>query len=168
VVGVTEVTRAPSLLSLSLSLFAAALSLVAAVLGGGSVGLPASSLGVLLVGVGVFRGSRRVLTYGTAALLLGLVLAGWSGAVPEALVAGALFALVGWDVGEHGIGVGEQLGRESDTTRVELVHAAATTFVGAFTAVVGYGTYRAATGGEPVTALVFLLVGAVALVAALR
>jgi hypothetical protein len=162
-----EVTRSPSLLSVTLSLVAAAASLVAGVVVG-SVGLPASALGVVLVGAGVFLGSRPLLTAGTAGLLLGLVIAGSAGAPPETLVTGVLFAVVSWDVGEHGIGVGEQLGRETDTTRVELVHAAASLVVGLLATVVGYGAYRAATGGQPVAALVFLLVGAVVLVAALR
>ncbi|MFB6154501.1 MAG: hypothetical protein ABEJ22_01310 [Haloferacaceae archaeon] len=162
-----EVTRSPSLLSVTLSLVAATVSLVAGAVVG-SLGLSASALGVVLVGVGVFRGSRRLLTAGTAGLLVGLVVAGAAGAPPLLLVLGAASAVVSWDVGEHGIGVGEQLGREADTTRVELVHATLSLVVALLTVVVSYGAYRAATGGQPVTALVFLLVGAVALVAALR
>lgn len=161
------ITRAPSLLSLSVSLLAATASLAAGATTA-SAGLPVAALGVVVLAVGLFRGSRRLVTAGGVFLFAALLLAGAAGASPAALVLGVLFAVLAWDVGEHGIVVGEQLGREADTTRVELAHAAVTLAVGATATAVGYGLYRAAAGGQPVTALVFLLLGLVALVAALR
>jgi len=73
-----------------------------------------------------------------------------------------------WDFGEQAINVGEQLGREADTERLELTHAAASTIIAVAAGGVGYGIYLAGAGNQPMTALVFLLVAAVALTSALR
>ncbi len=130
--------------------------------------LSAAGVGVVVLGVGLLVGGRRAVTAGGVALFAAVVFGGVAGSGPELLLVGLLAAVFAWDVGENAIGLGEQLGRETDTTRVELVHAASTLSVGAVATAVGYGAYRAAGGGQPVTALVFLLLGVVALVAALR
>jgi hypothetical protein len=107
-------------------------------------------------------------TLGAVGLFGGVLLAGAQGGGPEALVLGLLGTVVAWDVGEHAVGLGEQLGREATTTRSELVHAAASLAVGAAGATLGYGVFLVAAGGQPTTALVFLLIGVVALAAAVR
>jgi hypothetical protein len=163
----SEITRKPSSLGSSLSMVAATLGLGGAALGAPGALAPAA-LGVLLVGLGLFRVSRRLVTLGGAALFAGVVLAGVQGAPPESILLGALGSVLAWDVAEHAIGVGEHLGREADTTRIELVHAATSLLVGVFGAGVCYATFLVAAGGQPVSALVLLLLGAVALVAALR
>jgi hypothetical protein len=167
VVGVSEITRKPAVVSTSLSMLAGMCSALSVALGSVS-GLALAGPGLLAVGVGLLTGGRRTLGAGGTLLVGGVLFAGVQGAGPETLLFGLLTAVLAWDVGEHGIGVGEQLGREADTTRLELVHAGASTFVGVVAAGVGYGAYLGATGGQPVTALVFLLLGAVMLVSVLR
>jgi hypothetical protein len=167
VVVVTGVTRGPSALSGSVALLAGAVSLLGSTLGATDA-LPVALLGVTVLGVGVYRSSRRGVTVGAGALLAAAVVSGVRGAGPEPLLVGVLGSLVAWDVAEHGIGVGEQLGRETDTRRVELVHAASSLLVGSAGGAVGYLVFSLSAGGQPVSALVFLLVGVVALVAALR
>jgi len=164
---VTDLTHRPSVLSASLSTLAASASLVAVALADTNALLVALP-GVALVGGGALRGSTRLVSLGGLALTGGVVLAGLAGGGPEALLLGALGALLAWDVAEHGIGIGEHLGREARTARVELVHAAVTLLIGAVAAGVGYAVYRGIAGGQPMAALVFLLVGVVAAVAALR
>jgi hypothetical protein len=166
VVAVT-VTRAPSRLSRSLALLAGSGSLVGSSLGATDA-LPAGLVGLALLGGGLLAGSRRLATYGTAGLLVGVVVAGLRGAGPASLLVGLLGAVLAWDITDHGVSVGQHLGREADTRRVELVHAAASLLVGSVGAGVGYLVYVVATGGQPVSALVLLLVGVVVLVGALR
>jgi hypothetical protein len=161
------VTRKPPRLSVGLSAVAALVGLSGVALAS-VAGAGVAAVGFLGVVVGLALARRRWLTGGAVGLFAGVVVAGARGSPPEPLLVGLLGAALAWDVGEHGIGVGEQLGREADTTRVELVHAAASTAVGTGGVVLGYGVYLVATGGQPVTALVFLVVGVVALAAALR
>jgi hypothetical protein len=75
--------------------------------------------------------------------------------------------VLAWDVGGSAISVGAQLGRDADTVRLEAVHIAASTALGAVVVGVGYGLYRAGPGEQPVVALVLLVVAAVLLVEAL-
>lgn len=164
--GVDEIDRSPAVVSTTLAVGAGVVSLLGSALGS-LAGVPPAAVGLLVLGVGLVRGSRRILTAGAGLLFVGVLLAGASGAGPEPLVVGTLGAVLAWDVGENGIGVGAQLGREADTRRVELVHAASSLAVGAVTAALGYGVYLAAASGQPLTALVFLLFGAVLLVSVL-
>lgn len=163
----TEITRAPSAFGGSVSTLAATLSTVV-VATASPTAAGVAAVGVVLFAVAVVRGTRRLLTGGAVLLLASVLYAGVFGTGVSALVVALWLGIVAWDVGEHAIGVGEQLGRGADSRRVELVHLAGATFVGAMATVVGYGAYRASTGGQPVVALVFLLLGVVALVAALR
>ena len=162
------VTRTPprvgvALASLAAAVATAALGLVSPAGGG------AAAVGLLLVVAGTLVGSRRVLGLGSVALVAGLLLAGGvAGAGAGPLLLGGLGAALAWDLGEHAIGLGEQLGRETDATRNLATHAAASVAVGAVAAAVTFGVYVSAAGGQPVVALVFLLLGAVALVSAVR
>ncbi|WP_425498323.1 DUF7519 family protein [Halogeometricum salsisoli] len=149
-------------------------ALGAAALGFAGVGVAATGalapagVGVLVLAAGLVRASRRVVTLGATALFLGVLYAGARGGAPEPLLLGALGTVVSWDAAEYAIGVGEQLGREADTTRLTLVHSATTLAVGVVGAAVAYAVSLSVGGGQPVASLVLLLFGVVALVAALR
>ena len=163
----TEVTYRPSTLGSSLSLFAGLFSLLGFALASVDA-LAVGALSLLLLAGGLYAPSRGAVTLAAACLLLAILLAGARGAAPEALLVASLGAVLAWDIGEFAVGVGEQLGRDADTSRLELVHAAVTLLIGAVAAGVGYAVYRGIAGGQPMAALVFLLVGVVAAVAALR
>lgn len=124
--------------------------------------LPAAALGLaglVLLPIGVQRGSRLVHRLGSAALFAAVVLAGAAGLAPLPMLVAAGAAVVAWDAGEQGLGLGEQLGRKAATTRVQAVHTGATAAVGTLVGVVGYAVYDVASAGQPTTAIV-LLVGA--------
>lgn len=163
----TGVTRTPPAASAALSVVAAG-GAVASLALVDAVALAPAALGSLALLVGLARASRRLVTAGAAGLLVGVGVAGALGGGPEPLLVALVGTALAWDSADHGIGVGEHLGREADSTRVVAVHAAGTLAVATLAAGVGYGVYRAASGGQPVTAVVFLLVGVVALAAALR
>jgi hypothetical protein len=160
--------RRPPTLAATLAVLAAALAVIALAPGGAPVALGLGVVGLLGVSVGAFRPSPRLLTVGAGALVLGIAAAGAFGSSPESLLVATLGALLAWDTGQFGVEVGEQVGRAAETRRLVLAHAAASLLVGVAGATVAYGVFRAASGGQPITALVFLLLGVVALVAALR
>lgn len=160
------IDRSPSTLGATLALVAGLFSVLGAGLEVPTAAAPGLA-GLLVLAGGLYRGSRRALTGGVVVLAGGVLVAGVGGGSPAGLLFGTLAALLAWDLGENAITTGEQLGRAADTRRAELVHAAASLSVGAVGSGVAYGIYLGATGGQPVTALVFLLVGAVLLAAAL-
>lgn len=138
----------------------------------GAVASPAGGalLGVAALAflVGSFRRSSRVLGWGAAVGVGGLVLAGYRGAPAEALLVAAVGLTVAWDLADHGVGLGEQVGRGARVRRNVAVHAGASLLVGALAAALVYGVTLAVGGGQPVAALALLLAGGIALISALR
>ena len=122
-----------------------------------------AATGLLLLGAGLVRGSQRLVTVGASGLFVGALVAGAFGAPPGAVLVGTTATVVAWDVGGNAVVVGAQLGREAETVRVEVVHTVASAVVGLVSAGFAFAIYRTATDGQPVAALVFLLVAALAL-----
>jgi hypothetical protein len=93
---------------------------------------------------------------------------GSSGGAPVRVVLSAATTLVAWDLGDHAVTLGDQLGRRATTWRLELLHAAGAIAVAAVGAGVGSLLFVGGAGGQPLGALVALLVGTVALLTVLR
>jgi len=150
----------------------AAVALVAAVLAAGFAGAAVEfagsvgSVGVALIGYGLYTGERKRVDHGTVALVFAVVVAGLNGAGPRVTVPAALCAVVAWDAGGYAITLGRQLGREADTGRAELAHVGLTVGVGAAGVLLAGGAFLAATGGAPTLAVIALFSGALALVVA--
>lgn len=159
-------TRPPTL-AVVVSLAAAAVGtlavIVAAPLGGAVAGLS-----IVGLAVGSLAGSNRVLSWAAAASVAGIALAAAFGAGPEPLLVAGVALALAWDVADHGLSVGRQVGRDARTRRNVAVHAGATLLTGTFSASVVYGSYVTASGGQPIAALALLLFGGVVLVSAFR
>jgi hypothetical protein len=157
----------PPTLAVVASLVAAGVAslaaLIAAPLGGAL--LAVAAVGLL---AGSFRQSHRVLSWAAGIGTVGLAVAGYRGGAVEPLLAGGVALAVAWDAADHGLSVGEQVGREARTGRNVAVHAGTTLLAGALSVGVVYGVYLAAAGSQPVAALALLLFGAVVLASALR
>lgn len=132
-------------------------------------------LGVLLLGIGLVpvrragSGSRRLVKLGAGLVLVGVLVAGIFRAVPaETLVAGAAVAVVGWDLGEHAINVGEQLGRAASTWRTEGVHACGASLVGGSAVLTGNLVDGVGSPGLSLPALALLVVAVILLSVALH
>ncbi|NHN58446.1 MULTISPECIES: hypothetical protein [Halorussus] len=130
-------------------------------------------LGVLLFGAGAApargEGSRALVKLGAGFVLVGVLVAGVFDAVPAGtLVAGATAAVVGWDLGENAVNVGEQLGRAASTWRTETVHAAGATLVGIAAVLLGDLVGGIGSSGLSLPALALLLVAVVLLSIALH
>lgn len=105
-----------------------------------------------------------------AGLLAGAVA---TAAHPPLVVALVVGALVVWDVGEFAVRVGEEVGRDADTTRVEAIHAAGSVGVGLVAALVAGGAWALvqqlnASGRVALVALAVAVVGVFMLAATLR
>jgi hypothetical protein len=140
-----------------------------------TAGLIASPVGGALLGVaalgflaGLLRRSTRILSWGAAVGVVGLAVGGYRGAPTEALLVAGVGLAVAWDVADHGVGLGEQVGRGARAGRNVAVHAGTSLLVGALAAALLYGVTLAVGGGQPVAALALLLAGGIALVSALR
>jgi hypothetical protein len=162
----TSPRRLPTRLAGGASVGAALVALAAS----GRYAWPAfvvGTVGLALLVLGLVRGERGPLTLGAAGLAAGGIVAGARGAPVGPTLAGVTFAVLAWDAGGTAVSLGDQLGRDAETARLEAVHLAGSAAVAAVTAAVGYGVYRAATGGRPVAALLLLLLAAVLLLATL-
>jgi hypothetical protein len=132
-----------------------------------------TAAGVLCVAVGVVplrgNGSRRLLKIGTALLLLsvlGAAVLHTTSFYP--LVVSGTLVVVSYDLGEHAVGLGEQLGRDAATAPVELSHGAATLAVAAVAIFAVSVTSSLGGGGLSLSGLLLLLVALVGLALALH
>lgn len=169
-----EIDRRPSRFGITLSTLLALLVAVLALPYSG-VGAVFGGFGLGFVAVATYGGYRRVVDLGGLALALAVV--GIGSGVPSAkadplaglvLLSAAVAAVLSWDVAGNAIEVGEQLGRSADTVRAEASHALGSLVLGAFVSGIAFGIFQSAAGGQPVTALVFMLVAMLVLVSALR
>lgn len=124
--------------------------------------------GVALLVIGTTRGTHWPVTLGAVLLFASALLAGVWGAPALALLVGTAMSVLAWDTAGTAIDLGEQLGREAATVRVQAAHIGASALVGLVTIGISYGIYRSVAGGQPLAALVFLLLAALLLTEALR
>ena len=157
----------PPTLAVVTSLVAAGIASLAALL---AAPLGGALLAVATVGfvAGSVGRSYRALSWAAGIGLVGLVVAGYRGGGVESLLVGGVALAVAWDVADHGLSVGEQVGRDARTRRNVAVHAGTTLLAGGLSAGVVYGVYLAAAGSQPVAVLALLLFGAVVLASVLR
>ena len=163
----SEITREPSRFGVGVAAGFGLLSVAATAVVVASAGAVAA-VGLVVLLAGLALPSRRLVTNGGAIQLVGVLYAGYTGAPALPLLVAALMGVLAWDAASNAVSVGEQLGRESSTLRAETVHAASSFVVGSVAVGVGYAVYLAAAGGQPMAAVFLLVVGAVALVNALR
>jgi hypothetical protein len=162
-----RITRRPTRLSSVAALVAGVLGVVTA---GPYSGLALGLAGLGFVGLaaGLAVNSRSLATVGPIGLFAGAVAAGAETAPVTVTLFSILAAVLAYDFGATAIDIGAQLGREADTRRLELIHVGASSFVGVAIGVVSYLVYALGTGGQPISAVVGLLLAVVVLFAALR
>jgi hypothetical protein len=129
--------------------------------------------GVLCVAMGVVplrgRGSRGLVRLGTALVFLAVLAAGVFQTVQLfSLLTGTVLLVVTYDLGEHAIGLGEQLGRGADTFTGEATHGVSSVGIGVVAAAAGTVAPSLGTGGLSLSGLLFLLVAVAGLSLALH
>lgn len=163
--GVARFDGRPTRVGSAVSMLLGAVAVVATLAGG--LAALVSVAGLAGLALGLRRGTVRTVTLGSAVQFAGVLLAGVLGAPPEAVLLAAAFVVVAWDVGEHAVGLGAQVGRRAATTRAELVHAAGSTLVASTAAAVAYLAFQT-LASESVLALVLLALGGLLIAALLR
>lgn len=144
-------------MALAATLFLASANITAAV---------AAAIAIPCLVIAGYTGSRRALAAGAGTLVLAVVMVGISGGSPDVVVASAVLAVVAWDVLEHGISLGEHVGRSARSHRSLLAHGGATLIVGVLLAGAGLVGLAVIPGGWPIMALVVAVIaGVFALVA---
>lgn len=162
-----ELDDRPARTAALLAVVAALVALAGTAMGGDASATALAAGGALGVGAGVVAGRRGLVAAGAGAAVLGALAAGVAGAGPGVTLSAAVAAVVAWDAGEYAIVAGAQVGRGQVDPGTESLHVGLTAAVGAVGAGGGYALFRLAGGGHPAVALVLLLVGALALAAAL-
>jgi hypothetical protein len=131
-------------------------NLIAALFGVASLALVGGSL--------FLRQSRGYLSAGVGLALFGAAIAGGFGSVPAVFLLTAVSAiLVGWAVGQNGFSIGQQLGSNTRTSRLELVYAGVTTLTVAVIDVVALAVFELAGSGRPEPAVAFVIMGVIVL-----
>jgi hypothetical protein len=125
------------------------------------------SIGLVILAVGLVRGTTSTVTTGAFGLFIAAVISGTQSAPVLPILGSIVFAVVAWDTGGNAISIGEQLGRSANTLRIEIIHSVVSITVGVVIVGVGYAIYRVSAGGQPVAAGVFLLLGAILFIATL-
>ena len=159
---IVEVDHAPSRLS-------QVLTIVAAIIGVGSTApfsgfaVPFGLVGLVLLGIGIGKVySSGWVSIGVAMILIGTLISGVYGFVPpELMLLGVSATFVAWDIGQYGLSIGEQLGRQTRSSRLETVHVASTTVFMGVVSVLTYSIYMIGDTGQPAPAVTLALVGAI-------
>ena len=164
-----EVAHAPPRFSQAVSIAAA---LVAVVLTApfAILAVPFGIGGLVMVAVSVLsKYSRGWLTAGIGMILFGTLITGGYGTLPaELLLVAVGAALVAWDTGQYGIVLGDQLGREASSQRIQVVHLAASAIVIGVASAFAYLIFLLSTGGQPAPAVAVAVIGIVLLAWTLR
>lgn len=153
------VTRRPTPVSSAIAVVAA---IGAAAIGGSAsaAGLAIGLAGVIVLLAGLARGARTGVDLGSLALFLGVVAGGIEGVSVELTLIATVSTVLAWDLGSNAIDLGDQLGREANTSRLETVHAGSSLLVGLATATTGYAVYVFTADEQPASAVALLLVAA--------
>lgn len=160
------VTRRPTV-ALGTAAVVAAIAVVLAI-GPGSVdALAAGSLGAVVLAVGLVRVRRTAIDVGALVLFAAVVATGLEHHAVEPTIVGTIATVMAWDLGHGAVDLGEQLGREARTLRLEAVHVVSSLLVGLVSGTVGYAVYVVGAGGQPVAAVVLSLLAAVLIVVGL-
>lgn len=124
-----------------------------------SLGFAGHALEMIALGTGVFgiflatlavaplygAGSRRLSMLASFAVFgAGLVAADF--ALPPQVLAGAVGAVLVWDLSENSTAMGQQMGRQAGTRRSELTHLIGSSLVGVASASGGYAAYSMGRG----------------------
>jgi hypothetical protein len=152
-----SIDRSPARLSAALAIGAAVIAL--ATVGTASlVSFSLAAIGTATVAGGIVASNRGLVTAGAVVLFVGTLAAGVADASAIRLLVATGGAVFAWDVGRAAVDVGVQLGAGADTTDLELVHAGASLLVIVLSGGVGYVLFQTAAGGQPVSAVVALLI----------
>lgn len=156
----------PSLLSTAVALGAGFVAVSAASLSAPAA-LPIGVIGLGFIIAGLTTLRRRRITIGTISLLAAGLLAGSKGAEPVELLIVVMASIFAWDAATMAMGLGQQIGREVDTSQLEIVHLAGSGGVGLLGIIVAYSIERFMSGNQAVFTISLLLIAGAILTSAI-
>lgn len=159
------VTRRPTVLLSIAAAVAVSVGVLSTTVGPSSA-ITFGAVGAIIFAVGLVRSHQSALDAGALVVFAGIVVGGLEQTAVEPTVIGTISVVVAWDLGHSAVALGDQLGREAQTRRLEAVHVVSSLLIGLFAGTVGYATYVAG-GNQPVAAAVLLLLAAILLVVGL-
>ncbi|SDJ60990.1 DUF7519 family protein [Natronorubrum texcoconense] len=159
------VTRKPTVLLCIAAAVAASVSVLSTAIGPSSA-VTFGAVGAVIFAAGLVRSRQSALDAGALAIFAGIVIGGLEQTAVEPTVVGTIAVVVAWDLGHSAVALGDQLGREAQTRRLETVHVVSSLLIGLFAGTVGYAVYVAG-GSQPVAAAVLLLLAAILLIVGL-
>ncbi|KDE59320.1 hypothetical protein EL22_23190 [Halostagnicola sp. A56] len=162
----SDVTRRPTSVSRTVAFGGAMVAVLAATVGS-IYGFGIGVVGLAVLALGLARGNRDAIDVGSLAIFAGVVAGGLQGESVELTVLATIGTVLAWDLGHDATDLGEQLGREAETARLEAVHVLSSLLIGLVAATLGYGVYVFAAGGQPIAAVVLFVLAGAALVVAL-
>lgn len=133
-----------------------------------SAALLSALVGTGCVAAGLYWRSRSLPGVGFGAFVVAIAVGAIGGSTVESVLLGAVCAVLALDAGRRSITLGVQLGREADTLRLELLHAAASGAVGLFSVGIAYGLARSLSIALPMFAVLLLCSCVLALLFARR
>lgn len=157
--GRITLTHNPTLLSSGVAIAAVVVATAAAGLGS-MTGLGFAAVGALALGIGLAIGGRNLVDGGAVVVFFGIVASGLEATVVAPTVLGTIAVVLAWDLAHAAIDIGEQLGRETPTRRLETVAIVSSVLVGLVSGALGYAVFLAGAGGQPVAMVVLLLLAA--------
>ncbi|WP_440771621.1 DUF7519 family protein [Natronorubrum sp. DTA28] len=160
-----EVTRRPTVLLSIAAAVAVSVGVLSTAVGPSSA-ITVGAVGAIIFAAGLVRSRQSALDAGALAIIAGIVIGGLEQTAVEPTVVGTIAVVVAWDLGHSAVALGDQLGREAQTRRLEAVHVVSSLLIGLFAGTVGYAVYVAG-GNQPVAAAVLLLLAAILLVVGL-
>lgn len=149
----------PTVLLTAIAVVAGLVAITAGTLGS-SRALGVGTIGMGCLALGLLRGLRLPTDVGFFLLFIGVIDGGFVGGSIELTLLGTVAVVLGWDLATSAIDLGAQLGREARTIRLELVQTGSTLFVGLSATALGYLVYLIGIGGQPIAAILLLIVAA--------
>ena len=159
------VTRRPPVLLSIVAAVAVSVGVLSTTVGPSSA-ITFGVVGAIIFTIGLVRSHQSALDAGALVVFAGIVGGGLEQTAVEPTVIGTIAVVVAWDLGHSAVALGDQLGREAQTHRLEAVHVVSSLLIGLFAGTVGYAVYVAG-GNQPVAAAVLLLLAAILLVVGL-
>lgn len=160
-----EIVHAPPRLAQVISIVAALIG-VALTIPFTILAIPFGVAGFILVAASVFSlYSRRWLTAGIGMILFGALITGSYGSLPaELLLVGVGATLIAWDAGQHGVLLGNQLGRQAPSQRNQIVHVTSSALMIGIVSMFTYGIFLVGAAGRPEPAVALAVIGLVVLI----
>ena len=154
-----QIEHRPTAISWAIGLIAIVMATIVLAAGELIGGLLAGFAGLIFL-IAVGRSDRSVFNIGIAVLVLALIAAAITPTPPTSVLVATILAVIAWDQFETAFTLGEQIGVNQPTARLEIFNAGTTALVGAIGGGIIYIGFLLIPTGWPLTAIIVMLIAA--------